>query len=461
MRKTLYRTANKNFCVDIPLSNNERIKNICAKNTIYSWSAQLKVSPIVMAKSQGCNFWDYDGKKYFDMNSGLMCSNLGHNHPKVISAIKEQLDNLSFAAPPFATDIRAKASEAILPHMPGDLKKLFFTLGGAEANENAIKFSRLYTGRHKIMTRYRSYHGATFGAISLSGDSRRWPNEPGMPGLVRTFNPYKYRCPIYEDGMSDEEYADKLLAILEYQLIFENPESFAAIFIETITGTNGILVPPGEYLPKLRKLCDKYGILLVCDEVMVGFGRTGKMMAVDHWNVVPDIITCAKGLTGAHLPLGLCAVSDKIMKAFDDKPFPGGLTYSCHPTCLAAAYASMKVLEEENIVENSARLGKIMKGLMENLMEKHPSVGDIRSIGLFGCIELVKNRDTKEPMAHYPYSSDIMSAVLDFLKENGVYTVSAVNYFMVNPPLIVTEEELRAAFEIIDRALDISDKYVD
>lgn len=441
-------------------SKGDRIKETCAKNTIYSWSAQNKINPIVIDKAEGCFFWDYNNKKYFDLNSGLMCTNVGHNHPKIIKGIKDQLDKLSFAAPQFATEIRAKASESIAKFMPGDLKKLFFTLGGAEANENAIKFAKFYTGRNKIMTRYRSYHGATLGAITLTGDYRRWPNEPALPGVLRTFTPYKYRCPIWEKGMSDEQYADKLINILEYQLIFENPESFAAVFIEPITGTNGILIPPADYLPKLRKLCDKYGILLVCDEVMSGFGRTGKTFAVDHWNVVPDIITCAKGLTAAHLPLGMCAVSQKIAKKFEEVTFSGGLTYQAHPASLAAALACMEVMEEEKVVENSEKMGKVMRQLMEEMKDKHPSVGDIRSIGLFGCIELVKNRETREPFSHYPNSSEVMTKIIEYLKVNGVYTYAFTNYFMTNPPLTVKEHELRDVFKIIDKSLEISDKCV-
>lgn len=443
-----------------PMSS-EEINSLSKKYTMFSWSAQSKVSPIAMTKSKGCYFWDAEGKKYFDMNSQLMCSNIGHSHPKVIQAIKDQADELSYAGPGFCTRVRAEIGPLLAKHTPGELNKFFFTLGGAEANENAIKFAKFYTKRNKLISRHRSYHGATQGAITLTGDSRRWPNEPSLPGVVRIFDPYKYRSHLYKEGMTDEEFSEQMLKQLEETLMYENPESFAAIFIETVTGSNGIVPPPNGYLQGLRKICDKYGILLICDEVMCGFGRTGEWFAVDHWKVVPDIITMAKGLTSAYLPLGAVAINPKIAHYFDDNVFQGGLTYQSHPMCLASAVSVLKILEEEDVVGNSKRMGKVMSELMHKLKEKHPSIGDARSIGLFGAFELVKNRRTKEPMTPYCGTSEPMSKLSNYLKENGIYAFATSNYLHCNPPLVVNEKELREAFEVVDKALDITDKYVE
>ncbi len=428
--------------------------------TLFSWSAQQKVAPIAMVKAKGCYFWDADGKKFFDMNSQLMCSNIGHGHPKVIQAIKDQADELVYAGPGFSTRVRAEIGPLLAKHTPGDLNKFFFTLGGAEANENAIKFAKFYTKRNKLVARYRSYHGATQGAITLTGDPRRWPNEPSLPGVIRAFDPYKYRSHLYEPGMKDEDFSAKILNQLEETLIYENPESVAAIFIETVTGTNGLIPPPEGYLQGLRKLCDKYGILMVCDEVMCGVGRTGEWFAVDHWKVVPDMIVMAKGLTSAYLPLGAVAINPKIAKEFDERVFQGGLTYQSHPMCLAAAISVLKVLEEEDIIGNAKRMGKVMSEILHNLMKKHPSVGDVRSIGLFGALEMVKDRDTKEPLAPFGVTSEPMTKVATYLKENGIFAFAYSNILHTNPPLIVKEEELREAFEVVDKALDIADKYV-
>lgn len=435
------------------------VKQKCLDHSFFSWSAQKMIDPLVMTKADGHYFWDEQGNKYFDFNSGLMCNNYGYNHPTMKKIMKEQIDEYSYASTSFATPIRAKASEAVANLMPGDLKKIFFTLGGAEANENAIKFAKHFTKRNKIIARYKSYHGATLGAISLTGDNRRWINEPGMPGVLRTFDTYKYRCPIYREGMTDNEYAEKLIEVLEYQIKFENPDDIAAIFIETVVGSNGLLIPPGNYLKLLRNLCDKYGILLVCDEVMCGFGRTGATMAVNHWDVVPDLITSAKGLTGGHSPLGMVAVSSKIAKEFEKRPFMGGLTYSCIPICMASAYASCKILKEENIVENSKKQGKLMNTLMLDLLNKHECVGDVRSIGLFGGIELVKNKKTKEVFVPYGKSNPEINEILGFMKKNGVYAINFHNVLYCNPPLTIKEDELKSVFKVIDEALRIGDKY--
>lgn len=439
----------------------EEMNNLSKEYTLFSWSAQAQVSPIAMEKAKGCFFWDVNGKKYFDMNSQLMCSNIGHGHPKVIQAIKDQAEELSYAGPNFTTRPRAEIGPKLAKHTPGDLNKFFFTLGGAEAIENAIKFAKFYTKRNKIFARYRSYHGATQGAITLTGDYRRWPNEPGMPGVVHFFDPYKYRSAFYKEGMPDEEFSEIMLQQLEETLIFENPEAVAAIFVETVTGSNGIIPPPNGYLQGLRKLCDKYGIVMVCDEVMAGLGRTGEWFAVDHWKVVPDILTMAKGLTSAYLPLGCVAVNSKIAKEFDNRVFYGGLTYQSHPLCLATACAVLDVIEEEKIVENSKTVGKALAKNLEQMKLNHKCVGDVRSIGLFGVLELVKNRKTKEPLAKYPGTSEAMKKTIEYLKDNGIFAFNIGHLIHTNPPLVVTEQELNDAFMIIDKALAIADTYAD
>lgn len=427
------------------------------EHSFFSWSAQGAVNPIPMVKGQGVYFWDANGKRYFDLNSQLMCVNIGHGDQRVIDAIKAQADELVYAGPSMATKARAQIGQDLAEVMPGDLKKFFFTLGGAEANESAIKMARQFTGRQKILTRYRSYHGATAGSITLTGDHRRWANEPGIPGVIRVFDPYKYRSQLYTEGDSDEVFARKCLDQIEEVLMYEGPHTVAAVFIETVTGTNGILIPPDGYLQGLREICTKYGILLICDEVMAGLGRTGEWFAVDHWKVVPDLITMAKGLTSAYMPLGAVALGEKIYDFYKDKVFYGGLTYSAHPMSLATAVAVLRVMKEDDLVGNSKRMGAVMAGLMDDLKAEHPSVGDVRNIGLFGCIELVKNRKTKEPMGPYVGASPEMTKLGAYLKEQGVYNFTWRNMLHTNPPLTVTEAELRGVFETINKALEITD----
>ncbi|HEY4689200.1 MAG TPA: aminotransferase class III-fold pyridoxal phosphate-dependent enzyme [Anaerolineae bacterium] len=443
-----------------PMSAEEMVR-LSKEYTLWSWSAQNAVNPIPMVRGEGVYFWDANGKRYLDFNSQLMCVNIGHGNRRVIEAIKRQADELPYAGPSMATRVRAEFGPLLAKHTPGDLDRFFFTLGGAEANENAIKFARFYTGRHKIITRYRSYHGATAGAIALTGDPRRWPNEPAsMPGVVRVFDPYKYRSQLYHEGDSDEVFAQKCLDQIEEVILYEGPHTIAAVFIETVTGTNGLIVPPNGYLQGLRALCDKYGILLICDEVMCGLGRTGAWFAVDHWNVVPDIVTLAKGLTSAYMPLGCVAVSEKIAHYFDDRVFQGGLTYNGHPMCLAAAIANLKVLEEDDLIGNAQRMGRIMASLLDELKAEHPSVGDVRSIGLFGIVELVKNRQTKEPLAPFNGNSEPMKQLAVFFRDQGLFTFTHWHTFFTNPPLCVTEAQLREGFEIINEGLAITDKAV-
>jgi len=435
----------------------------CKEHTLWSWSAQKAVDPIAISRAQGVHFWDVDGKRYIDMNSQLMCSNIGHQHPKIIQAIKDQADELCFAGPSFATRTRAEFGPILARHTPGDLNHFFFTLGGAEANENAIKFAKLHTGRDKLIVRYRSYHGATHATSQMTGDPRRWAHEKNaMSGVIRVFDPHIYRSLMFREGMTEEEFSAVMLRQLEETILLENPDSIAAMFLETVTGTNGIIVPPRGYLRGLRDLLTKYGIMMVCDEVMCGLGRTGEWFAVDHWGVVPDIITMAKGVTSGYMPLGVVAVSNKIAKTFDERPFVGGLTYSGHPMCLATGVAVMKTLEEENIIARAKKTGLYMKIKMEALKAKHVSVGDVRAIGLFGCFELIQNTKTKQPLmlnernAPHPAFLSIGKA----MREKGLFTYQHMNYIHCNPPLIITEDELDEAFDIFDEVLNIADAAV-
>ncbi len=423
------------------------------KHTLFEWSAQSKVDPIPVSHAKGIFFWTPEGKRFIDFNSQLMSVNIGHGDERVVRAISEQVAVLAYANPFMATEARARLGAKLAEITPGDIDTFFFTNAGAEANENAIKIARFFTGRHKIMARYRSYHGATAGAISLTGDPRRWAVEPGMPGVVRVLDPYHG----IERGWDS---AADSLAMIEETIQLEGSHTIAAFILEPVVGTNGILIPPDGYLEGIRKLCDKYGILMIADEVMSGFGRTGKWFAVDHWNVVPDLITMAKGLTSSYLPLGAVGMRQHIARHFDDKVFYGGLTYNSHPMGCTAALATIRVYEEDNLIECSRKTGEIMKKLGAEMQAKHKSVGAVRSIGLFGIFELIRNRTTREPMAPFNGTSEEMAALGRFFRENGLYTFVRWNTFFTNPPLCISEEHLREAFAIIDKGLEITDKAV-
>jgi taurine---2-oxoglutarate transaminase len=431
----------------------QEIVDLTKKHTLFEWSAQSKVDPIPVARAKGIYFWTPEGKRFIDFNSQLMSVNIGHGDERVIRAIAEQASVLIYANPFMATEPRARLGAKLAEIAPGDIDTFFFTNGGAEANENAVKIARFFTGRHKIIARYRSYHGATAGAISLTGDPRRWPVEPGLPGVVRVLDPYHG----IERGW---ESADTALSTIEEIIQLEGPHTIAAFILEPVTGTNGILVPPDGYLEGVRKLCDKYGILMIADEVMSGFGRTGEWFAVDHWKVVPDLLCMAKGLTSSYLPLGAVGMRQHIARHFDDKVFYGGLTYNSHPMGCAAALATIRVYEEDRLIENSRKMGAIMKALGAELQAKHPSVGAVRSIGLFGIVELIRNRSTREPMAPFNGTSEEMVALGKCFRENGLYTFVRWNTFFTNPPLCINEQQLREAFAIIDRGLEITDKAV-
>jgi taurine--2-oxoglutarate transaminase len=431
----------------------EEIVALTRKHTIFEWSAQAKMDPIPVARAKGIYFWTPEGKRFIDFNSQLMCVNSGHGDPRIVRAIQEQVEELAYANPFMAHEPRARLGAKLAELAPGDIDVFFFTNGGAESNENAIKIARSYTGRHKVMARYRSYHGATQGAMTLTGDPRRWPNEPGIPGVVHFLDPYHG----IERGWDT---AEQSLTMLEEVIQLEGPQSIAAIFLETVTGTNGILIPPDGYMQGVRALCDKYGILMVADEVMAGFGRTGEWFAINHWNVVPDLLIMAKGLTSAYIPLGAVGMRQKIADTFKDKMFPGGLTYNSHPVACAAALATIAAYEEDDMIGNAKRMGKLMKSLHEELQARHPSVGAFRSIGLFGIAELVRDRKTKQPLAPFGGTSDEMNALGRFFREQGLYALVRWNAFYTNPPLCITEAEMREAFAIIDKGLEITDKAV-
>ena len=427
---------------------------LCTKYSLFSWSATGKVDPMPIARAEGIYIYSPEGQRWIDFNSQLMSVNIGHSHPHVIAAIKKQLDTLIYAYPGMATEIRATLSKRLASLVPGNINTFFYTLGGAEANENAIKAARLFTGRHKIIARYRSYHGATHGVMSLTGDPRRWPNEPGMSGIVRVMDPKPYD---YSFGTTEEEIVKNNLQYLEEVIQYEGPHTIAAMFIETVTGTNGILAPPKGYLKGLKALLEKYGILLVCDEVMCGWGRTGKLFAFEHGGIVPDIVTMAKGLTSSYMPLGVMGLSDPIAAHFRENVFFGGLTYNAHPMCLSAAMAVVDVLENEKLVENSARMGEVMTGHMARLAKKHKSVKEHRNIGLFGLIELQKNAKG-ERLVPYAGSHPAMGKLNRFFRDNGLFTMLQWGTVMCNPPLTINEAQMAEAFEIIDRGLAIPDE---
>ena len=426
---------------------------------LHSWSVQDALDPIPVAGGEGRYFWDYDGKRYLDFASQLVNVSIGHQHPKIVAAIKEQAEKLCTIGPPMATEARSTLARLLAEVTPGDLQMSFFTNGGAEANENAVKLARWYTGRHKIIARYRSYHGATAGAITLTGDPRRWPAEPGIPGVVRMLDPYTYRCPAgHPDPCPVCTGAPHLEEILQY----EGAHTVAAVILEPVVGTNGIIVPPDGYLQAIREVCDRHGILLIADEVMAGFGRTGKWFGVENWDVVPDILTVAKGINSGYVPLGAMIVRKPIADWVRDKYFAGGLTYSGHPLACASAVASIEAFKEEGVVENSAEMGGVFAEKLRELQEKHPSIGDVRGLGCFWGIELVKDRETREPLVPFNASGEAFAPVARVSKaalERGLYLMTHWNVIMVCPPLTITRDEIDEGIGILDEALSIADEY--
>lgn len=437
----------------------EEISRMQTENVLQSWSKQKGLHPIAIERAEGIYMWDYDGKRYTDMSSQLVNLNVGFGNRKIIDAIKEQAEKICYVAPSYASEPRAKLAGMILELMPDNMGKVFFANAGADANENAIKIARMYTGRNKVFSRYRSYHGSTFGAGNLTGEPRRYPLEPGIPGFVKFFDPYIYREKIKFE--SEEAASEYYVSKLREQIIYENPDSVAAIVMETITGSNGVIIPPKGYLAGVRKICDEFGIMMICDEVMAGFGRTGKMFAFENFGVKPDIVSFAKGVTCGYVQLGGCVVSKKIAEYFDDHTLLCGLTYSGHPLACAAGVACLNYYKEANILDNVQKSGKHLGELLEEMKEKHMSIGDVRYIGLFSSIELVKDRNTREPLVPYGKDPDgVMKKIIGKLSAKGFMTYSHENMIFVSPPLIITPEQLDEEFGKLDEVLSEVDEMI-
>jgi taurine--2-oxoglutarate transaminase len=437
------------------------VKALDKQHVFHSWSAQALIDPLPIASAEGSYFTDYDGKRYLDFSSQLVNVNIGYQHPKLVAAIQEQAARLCTIQPSFANDARSEAARLIAEIAPGDLNRVFFTNGGAEATENALRMARLHTGRFKVFAAHRSYHGATAGAIAMTGEPRRWASEPGLPGVVRYFGPYLYRSAFY--ASTPEEESERALAHLRDLIMFEGPKTVAAIILETVVGTNGILVPPPGYLAGVRALCDEFGIVMIADEVMAGFGRCGEWFAVDHWDVTPDLITFAKGVNSGYVPLGGVLINDAINETFQQRVYPGGLTYSGHPLGCAAAVASINIFREEGIVEHARALGSDVFGpALAKLAENHPSVGEVRGLGAFWAVELVRDRATREPLVPFNATGPDAAPMGEFAaacKQRGLWPMIAGNRTHVVPPCTVSADEVAEGIAVLDEALDVADKY--
>ena len=429
------------------------ILDLCRTYTLYEWTSQNAVAPIPFVRARGVYLWDAEGKRYLDFNSQAMNVNIGHADPRVAHAIGEQLAELPFIVPQHATAARGLLGRELARITPPGLNKAFFTNAGADANEAAIRMARLYTGRHKILTRYRSYHGGTQGVLYASGDPRRFAVEEGMSGVVRILDPYAYRSPLMVD---DADLTPAYMRYLEEVIQQEGPHTIAAILLEPITGSNGIIVPPDGWMRGVRELCDRYGILLIADEVMSGFGRTGKWFAIDHEGVAPDLMTIAKGLTSGYVPLGAVMVSDRVAEHFETNPLVSGLTYNSHAVGCAAALATIAVYEEDGLIENAARLGDVLQAEYAAMMERHPSIGEARGRGLFTALEFVKDRETRAPLLSA--EPEVAQRLGSFLRQEGIFAAIRGDWLFGNPPLCITEDELRWALSVVDRALDITDE---
>jgi len=430
----------------------DRAYDLDRRHVFHSWSAQAELDPMVITKAEGCHVWDRDGNRFLDFTSQLVYTNLGHQHPRVVQAIKEQAETLCTVAPGYANAARSEAARLIASHTPGDLDRIFFTNGGADANEHAIRMARLHTGKHKVLSTYRSYHGGTHLAVNVTGDPRRWPSDNGSAGTVHFFGPFLYRSAFH--ATTEAEECERALAHLESVIALEGPGTIAAIIVESIPGTAGIMVPPPGYLPGVRDLCDRHGIVLIADEVMAGFGRAGRWFAIEHADVVPDLLTFAKGVNSGYVPLGGVAISEAIYQTFAQRPYPGGLTYSGHPLACAAAVAAIGAMEDEGVVEHAARLGEevFAPGLRE-LAQRHAWIGEVRGIGAFWAIELVRDRHTREPLAPYGGTSAEMAALIGACKRRGLLPFSNFNRIHLVPPLNASEAEVHEAIRILDEAL--------
>jgi len=433
------------------------IKNNQSTYVLQSWAKQKGLNPLPIEKADGIYMWDFDGKRYADMSSQLVNLNVGHGNRAIIEAIKAQAEQYCYLSPSFASEPRGTLAKMLIELMPDNMAKVFFTNGGADANENAIKMARMYTGRNKVFSRYRSYHGSTFGAGNLTGEPRRYPLEPGIPGFVKFFDPYLYR-----DGLpfaTEVEASAYYISKLREQVIYEGPDSVAAIVLETVTGSNGVIIPPEGYLKGVRAICDEFGIMLICDEVMAGFGRTGKMFAFENWDVKPDIVSFAKGVTCGYVQLGGVVVSRAIADYFEDHTLLCGLTYSGHPLACAAGVACLNFYKDANILENVNASGKVLGDCLEALKEKHPCVGDVRYIGLFSAVELVKDKKTREALVPYGKDPDgVMGSIVGKLKAKGFLCYSHENMILISPPLIITADQVKEEMEKVDEVLYDVDK---
>jgi len=442
-------------------ASEEQVRRDDRAHVFHSWSAQALIDPLPIASAQGSYFTDYSGKRYLDFSSQLVNVNIGYQHPKLVAAIQEQAARLTTISPAFANDARSEAARLIAEIAPGELNMVFFTNGGAEATENALRMARLHTGRHKVMAAYRSYHGATAGAIAMTGDPRRWASEPGMPGVVRYWGPYPYRSAFHAENEAQE--SERALQHLRDIIAVEGPQTIAAIILETVVGTNGILVPPPGYLEGVRAICDEFGIMMIADEVMAGFGRCGEWFAVDHWGVTPDLIAFAKGVNSGYVPLGGVIMTDRVAATFAERPYPGGLTYSGHPLACASAVASITIFREEGIVEHARALGEDVIGPeLRRLAEKHPSVGEVRGLGVFWALELVRDRETREPLVPFNAAGADAAPMNEFAaacKQRGLWPFTHFNRTHVVPPCTTSADEVREGLAILDEALEVADRY--
>ncbi|ANI38819.1 aspartate aminotransferase family protein [Mycolicibacterium vaccae] len=444
--------------IDAAIARGQRAYELDRKHVFHSWSAQAQINPMTVLAAQGSYVWDGDGNKLLDFSSQLVNTNIGHQHPKVVAAIAEQAATLCTIAPQHVNDARSEAARLVAERTPGDLNRIFFTNGGADAVEHAVRMARLHTGRYKVLSRYRSYHGGTETAINLTGDPRRWPNDHGNAGIVHFNGPFLYRSTFHAE--TEEQESQRALEHLERLIQMEGPSTIAAIILESVPGTAGIMVPPPGYMAGVREICDRYGIVFIADEVMAGFGRTGTWFAIENFDVVPDLITFAKGVTSGYIPLGGVAINDAIYSTFADRAYPGGLTYSGHPLATACAVATINAMEDEGMVANAARIGEQVLGPgLRDLAARHRSVGEVRGLGVFWAIELVADQATREPLAPYGGSSPAMAAVLAACKSGGMLPFANFNRIHAVPPCNVTDDEVAEGLRILDAALSVADEY--
>ena len=441
------------------IADGQRAYELDRQHVFHSWSAQAQIKPMTVIAAEGAYIWDGEGNRLLDFSGQLVFTNIGHQHPRVVAAIAEQAAKLCTVAPQFVNEARSEAARLIAERTPGDLNHVFFTNGGADAVEHAVRMARLHTGRRKVLSRYRSYHGGTETAINLTGDPRRYPSDNGSAGVVHFNGPFLYRSSFYAENEQQE--SERALEYLERLIAHEGPATIAAIILESVPGTAGIMVPPPRYMAGVREICNRHGIVMIADEVMAGFGRTGKWFAIDNFDVVPDLLTFAKGVTSGYVPLGGVAISDAIYNTFADRPYPGGLTYSGHPLACAAAVATINAMTDERMVENAARIGADVLGPgLRGIAARHPSVGEVRGLGVFWAVELVADPVTREPLAPYGGTSPAMNALVAACKSGGMLPFSNFNRIHMCPPCNVSDAEVAEGLAILDAALDVADEHV-